>query len=64
MHLIGNVSHTKKKRQKSEENYDGGMLIEKNEEIPVFDLFNYGFSVEQESPILKAKKNNLIKSKP
>ena len=64
MHLIGNVSRTKKKRQKSEENYDGGMLIEKNEEIPVFDLFNYGFSVEQESPILKAKKNNLIKSKP
>ena len=40
------------------------MLIKENQEIPVFDLFNYGFSVEQESPILTAKKNNLIKSKP
>ena len=44
--MIGDVSRTKKKRQKSEENYDGGMLIEENAEIPVFDLFNYGFSVE------------------
>ena len=61
--LLDSIARSKKKRRKSEENYDGGMLIEKNQELPVFDLFNYGFSVEQETPILKAKKNNLIKTK-
>ena len=54
-----------KKRRKSEQNFDAGVTLENQAaNPPAFDLFNYGFSVEQATPALKTLKTTFAKIPP